>query len=417
MIRDQLSPIALQAHVSQEEIAQALAFSCLSYYTSGEVNERSQLSFRRAWGDHYIVRVPPTGPTIGIHSPGWIAAIWNDGDTCRLLLAVQGLTSASQLTRTTITQGFFSWPIALRGLSGRSGHVYGQFKNQADEIWAAIAAHPQISPILAMPRCAITFVGHSLGAAIAEVMASNLKYNQPQKRVRLIKFASPRIGTRTWAPFSGTAVPMANVLCGRDPIHFFPFRALRLSAGFNFEIDPLAAITFTQHLCRDDNVIKMRREGPGWSVGYGSDGDLLNGLAALGSAGSSNLPESPWFDHHIWSYRLAMMQYCASIRDAMELRFNYLEMPNETQWQFSFQPGRTDWRNWFINAPVESDHLPQSVDQESTAGGGGEDYGHELPPQSVMQTVSDDAGGGGQNWGGMPSALTVAKLPRRRRRF
>jgi len=352
MLSHPLGPVQLQPHISIEEAAQCLAYSCLSYYAGGVLEPRVVTSFERAWGHNTIIHFPITTPLLGTPIVGAIAMIWNDGLFKRVMIAVQGTTDVGQQFRAAVSESLVP-PFALDTMTGRQGAIYRQWNRQANGIWAQILLNPILMAAINTERTVLTFTGHSMGAAVAEVLASNFKQANPHRRVRLCKFASPRIGTRQWYPFIGSSVPTLSVLCGRDPIHFVPAAGLRMSVSF----EPLSSIlpmTFWQSLKRDEVVYRMRRDSPQWTIGYRDDG-LFNEVGAAAWAITAMEPGNPWFDHLISSYRLGMMNFAASANDSLRLRFNYLEMPDENVWQTTFVPGASDWRTWNVVNPIQPD--------------------------------------------------------------
>lgn len=352
MLSHPLGPVQLQPHISMEEAAQCLAYSYLSYYAGSPLEPRVVTAFERAFGHNTIIAFPPTTPALGIPLAGAMAFIWNDGLFKRVLIAIQGMTQTGQIGRANISDCVIP-PFALDALPGRSGHVFRQFKRHADGLWSQIIANPILLAAINTERTVMTFTGHSLGAAVAEILASNFKYANPHRRVRLCKFASPRIGTRSWEPFLNGSSPTLSVVCGRDPIHFVPAVGMRMSIGFNIETT-MNPMNYFQNLRRDHVVYRIRRDSPQWTLGYTNDG-IYNEIGAAAWSLNAIEPGNPWFDHLIASYRLGFMNFAASANDTLRLRFNYLEMPDENTWQRAFYPGANDWRLWNVIDPIQPD--------------------------------------------------------------
>lgn len=380
MISRSMEPVQLQPHISLEEAAQCLAYSCLSYYTDFAIEPRVAQSFERAWGHNTLIKFPKVVGLTGPNTPGFMAFIWNDGTFKRVLIAVQGTTDSSQNANNPVSECLVP-AFRLDGMTGRSGAVYRQWNRLANDVWAQVQAHPVLWAAINTERTVMTFTGHSLGAAVAEVLASNFKQLNPWRRVRLCKFASPRVGTSRWEPFLGTSVPTMSIYCGRDPIHFVPASGLRMDVNLN-PLSGLAPVTIWQNLRRDHVVYRIRRDGPQWTIGFRDDG-LYNEVAAVAWLASAMTPANPWFDHLVSSYRLGMMNFAASINDTLKTRFNYLELPNENIWQSVFVPGSGDWRNWnaidTIQPEAYNPPSNDSIDENGAGGVGGEDIIEPVP--------------------------------------
>lgn len=84
---------------------------------------------------------------------------------------------------------------AWRETSDTKGKVHAGFKDEVDKIWPYVEKYLKSSIVKKTDKVIIT--GHSLGAAMATIVASRVK--QLGKEVSLYNFGSPRVGNHDWA--------------------------------------------------------------------------------------------------------------------------------------------------------------------------------------------------------------------------
>lgn len=85
---------------------------------------------------------------------------------------------------------------AWRNDSETQGEVHAGFKNEVDKLWPAILKQ-LLGKSISKERDTILVCGHSLGAAMATIVASRIK-NEGYKTV-LYTYGSPRVGNFEWA--------------------------------------------------------------------------------------------------------------------------------------------------------------------------------------------------------------------------
>jgi len=357
MLRDRLTPIDLQSHMSIEEAAQACALMYLSYYTEVAWPARCKESYRRAWGLNDILIFQRTGDFGGLHRPGFIAAVWNENHIRRLVIAIHGLTDWRQMTRGewwSINPFFFA-----ENYHG-SGKTAQAYINHANRIWTDIHGNAQLAALLAVPNMNVTFAGHSFGAAIAELLAVRMKVTQPAKMVRLAKFGSPRVGDRAWVDGNARRFPRVNVYCGRDPVHMIPSFAVATTLN---NWNPFE--TWRRPFHPEDSCMNITLDHGGWSVGY-PPGFVASHARMMEDQLRPMTSGNGFYEHDHRSYRMAFMQQAATVQDALELRMNYLEGPTENAWQERFLrgDGRWDFEEFnTISDPPPADHAPGAAAQ------------------------------------------------------
>ncbi len=85
----------------------------------------------------------------------------------------------------------------------------------------------------------LTICGHSLGSALATLLALDMVVNTPYKNLSLITFASPRVGDLHFANFFNNAVPdcerIANI---KDVVTHIPLPPLYIHVGDETIVNP-----------------------------------------------------------------------------------------------------------------------------------------------------------------------------------
>lgn len=328
MISRQLPRITLQQHVAIDEVAQALALTYLAYYNTEPMQPRVLEAYKRAWAFDTLTQFPRKLSG----TPGFNVALWSGEGIKHMHVAIEGTTNLTQLLPHA---GISAWTSGtwLGLIAGVVTTHYGY----AIDILSQLQADTVLGPKLTDQRWVITFTGHSLGAACADVLALRVKVLSPIQRVRLIKFGSPRVGNRAYLNWRERLVPTKSVYCSKDPIHLFP------SSGTGGVIGR----ALFGPIVPSDPVIEevpylMRRDRATWFAGQNSE---VNGypIAYVRSLASGFAPRSSWYDHLIKSYRLAMLNLVSAQRDMLQYRFRYLEHNDENRWQEGFGPGNDVW--------------------------------------------------------------------------
>lgn len=326
MIADQMPRIRMSSHGSFDEMYQALAFTMLSYYSSAVLTSRSIASYARAWGPHDLYQIPSSSSSY----PGATVAVFNSGGPKHVIVAIHGISAISALLPIVLGYGYQFVP-------GCTGAVYLPFLDRANDMWTKLFALPIFAGAVSNDRYVYTFTGHSLGAAMAEIIAARFKAQYPMKSARLIKFASPRVGTYAWRDNRNRDLRTMSVYNRLDPMHFFPYAPQ--------DLNPISAPIsnfIVRNFARDEAPWRMNAAGQSFDTDYVSTNPIYAARLTIGG-GNSVTSASDWYDHYINSYRVRFMTYAALHDDALKYRFNWLEMPDENSWQTLFTPGMRDW--------------------------------------------------------------------------
>lgn len=372
MINQKLSPITVGPDITIPEIAEAFAFSYLAKYCTQDILPRVNLAYTRAWGCDAIYRFPRTTES----RVGMMVGVFTDGELQKLVIGVEGLNNPSGIGLLLNTLESVE-PFTDRG------SVAALYPPIANLLWAMLIASPVVANMLTDNRSIVTFGGHSLGAAVAELMAARLKLLRPTKNVRLVKFASPRVGSGRWInlrPF----VPNVNVLTECDPIHFFPTFA-RNATALGLIVPGNQLRTYTQ----EPEVWRLTVHR-GILRQYLPAGVLAPVRAAVVDTGSTTQDGYKWSDHFADRYRVILMNYAHLSQDQLTWRFNYLEHNDENTWQDLFIPGADVGGFGAVVTTTSTQAGPPSASalQDSTSAGGtvdGGDWGGGQPERATPE--------------------------------
>jgi Lipase (class 3) len=393
MISQRMPRITLGANLSFDQFGQALAFTYLSQYSGSALEPRVFNAYTYAFGATDIVSLAPGTD----NNPGVTLALFRSQQGLQhCLVAIHGATDFPS---------FWSMfaGIGYQTVTGCTGSVFNAFASRAATMWTRLFANADFAAMVASNRTVFTFTGHSLGAAMAEILAYRFKAANPWRDVRCIKFASPRVGTSRWKDNRNPNVKFASIYVDRDPIHHFPVIPSTLTAI----TDPTNGLLL-RNFARDDAPWRLTPRHFAWVNHYTDDG-LLAELHYAGQAVQSITTANPWFDHLPGAYRNMFMNYCAIRPDALKYRFNYLENPDENQWQVLFTPGMREYAAMNVLDVVQPDPVqPISGDVGLIA-----NAPEQVQQVAPMGDTSSGASGGGDDWGG-PRAATISVLPARR---
>lgn len=406
MISRAMPPIDLQASNSMEESAQAMAFTYLSYFNNEAIQPRVLTSYKRAWGCDQIIMFPRSGVT-----PGFVVAIWLTSNLQRMLIAVEGTTSRPQIINVTSITGWTS-RVGIRG------YIYAFMKTHADAIYAQLLAHVTTGPLMIGSKVCVTWTGHSLGAAVADINAVRHKTDRPTMHIRLVKFGSPQVGNATYVNNSENTIPWAGFYVDRDPIHRFP------SSRTLAALSTITTFGLDQGGERDAVVDRLSRESGRITRGYTDEHGTSTHMSDLAELNRPITPGNRWYDHLIGSYRTAFMSYVIQRRDPLYYRFMFLEHNNENRWYYYHQTGARDWLTWNVleeEAPPEVDPPSAQVDAVANSFAAADlnddiGWGQATVPQAIegqTPAVVEDAGAPGA-WG-TPTPRTRVRTMRPRR--
>ncbi|MFY9853856.1 MAG: lipase family protein [Terracidiphilus sp.] len=89
------------------------------------------------------------------------------------------------------------------------------------------------------PNTKLTICGHSLGSALATLLALDVVVNTPYKQPSLITFASPRVGDPHFANFFNAAVPDCDRIANqKDVVTHLPLPPLYIHVGDETVLNP-----------------------------------------------------------------------------------------------------------------------------------------------------------------------------------
>jgi hypothetical protein len=121
--------------------------------------------------------------------------------------------------------------------------MYNSFRVKADIHSARLT--PALAGLLGAvnPKTHLTICGHSLGGALATLLALDVAVNTPCKRPSLITFASPRVGDLHFAHYFNAAVPDCDRIANqKDIVTHLPMPPLYIHVGDETLLNPKNSI-------------------------------------------------------------------------------------------------------------------------------------------------------------------------------
>jgi hypothetical protein len=105
---------------------------------------------------------------------------------------------------------------------------------------------PALAGLLGGAKCKLTICGHSLGSALATLLALDVAVNTPYKQPTLITFASPRVGDTHFANYFNAVVPECYRIANRrDVVTHLPFPPLYIHLEDETQLNPLNTVNPT----------------------------------------------------------------------------------------------------------------------------------------------------------------------------
>ncbi|KAL0568267.1 hypothetical protein V5O48_013727 [Marasmius crinis-equi] len=210
--------------------AQVTTFKPYSFYAAAAY---CQPANTKAWNCGANCNANPTFKPVASGGDGGGVQFWYVGydPTLKTVIVGHQGTDFSEI-EAVITDANF----VLTGLSTSlfpgvpsAVKVHSGFKDaQADTATQVLAAVK--SALSANSANTVTVVGHSLGAAIAHLDALYLRLQLPTTTtVKMISYASPRVGNADFANFIDSKVPMNRINNKKDLVPILPGRFLGFS--------------------------------------------------------------------------------------------------------------------------------------------------------------------------------------------
>jgi len=315
--------------ISDFHAAQCFAFCYLASYNHDAIPARVQLSMSRAWDYDSLLAVPRV---VG-GRPAYTVAIWNNTRVKRVIVAIEGMTSLGQVW--TAQNGWSGVNPA-----GMDGWVQSSFDAHSLTITAELVANAPFMNAITVPGCQLQFSGFSLGAAIAEVLAAKFDKTYADLRVQLYKFASPMVGSGTWANSRQMPGVRWNYYCAYDPIFLLPYGLLRsinrlytvpfANVMFFAPNRPLSNLNFRFEPIEPRNFNNGAR---------GMDENYFNYVDACGMTHATMNERNWWWWHDREQYRAMFCGLVSKLDNHWHYRFRYLEFDDDNQWGQQYRPG------------------------------------------------------------------------------
>lgn len=313
--------------------AQCLAFAMLAYYNTVDFVGRVLTSFQRSYDVTDIRRTQRS--TAG--RPGFITAIFRGDTNQKIIVAIEGTTSPSQLL--AYCREFRSEQMRENG-----PWTYGVFAEYAKQIIALLDLDPLWVEARSIRGVDVVFTGHSLGAAIAKVLAEHYSNVYRTLNVRYCAFASPRVTIPRTDSIPSPHQIGVDVYTEQDAIRNFPFANDGTkrswngsnSLGLQFFDAPLRARMWDQN---------------GYEMGYGLYQLPTSGPDALRQLSRASLAATMFFQHEIKYYRNMMSNVLFRYNDEDLARFNFIELPDNNAWGYRWRDRTAVDSTWLVDMP------------------------------------------------------------------
>lgn len=389
MISAQMQPIRMGTLSDLAPTVEAYMATYLAHYNNAPVSARMLQSYQRAWGVNTITMFP----RVDGGRPGFALLRWFDGAIEKQIVAIEGTSERT------------SWWNRATGVVGSSvvgtftGRYWGTAVTYANQIKAILDATGLFPAILARPNSLVEFAGFSIGAGIAEVLSYVYAAANPNRQFFLYKFGAPRFGNSRWNANRNRRVPVVNVYCHRDPVHFMPATGTRMSFSEGLLANPIV-----ESYERDPVVSTYDLNGIPTSA-YSST--FVGGdIGTIAQYYQTMNADNPWFYHDRHQYRYMFCQNVWVGNDVLAYRLLHLEHNDENSWQTNFRPGRGVQNDMFVlQSPVPDDVVPETPSVIAAA--------QQPPPsQAILPQNAFGGVGGGEDadWNGVQPV--AARRPR-----
>lgn len=171
---------------------ECLSLAYLAYYSTAGISSRSAESYRRAFNIASFTSYDRSEAG----TPAFLLAGFGPFGQDRYTVAIEGTTQLSQL---------LNWrdSVSTSISPGHPGRVYATFFTHAVNVAARLMADVAFADLWANSSAPIIFTGHSLGAAVAQLLAYRFAALNPNRTIKYMKFGSPKVCN---VPVTGTAL-------------------------------------------------------------------------------------------------------------------------------------------------------------------------------------------------------------------
>lgn len=340
MLAEHLPPLFASDGNENSLMGEAWALTHLAYYATSGLTARSTESFKRSYAMDSIAATPrvPGG------RPGFVVSKWDSDDIQKIVIAIEGATDWQQILQ-------ISEATALANFGAVANRrILQLFETYRGEISVQLGLAGVPAWIDSKASARVVFAGHSLGAAMAELLAEGYAALYPNRYVSCYKFGAPRIGNEVHV---NNLLPLYNrlsVYAHTDPIQLIP----------NVGIPRNAAGAFATNL----PVGFLRPDGRG--RGIGDDGlqsspyeslPLDQVIRIIAQVNAASVPSNPWYWHHRNAYRYVISQLFPDRLTMEPLRFRHWELPDENSWGYAYR------RNQGITEAMLAFGAPAPADQ------------------------------------------------------
>jgi len=357
------------------EVSEAFAFTYLAQYCDTPPSARCIESYKRAYDFDEISFIPsmPGGP------PGGLVAIWRGAYRPKVMVAFRGISSWSQLV--PLRTG----PTAV-AYESQPGMVYAPFVANAAALQAALAGNALWTEAWGTRGMPICFAGHSMGGAMADLLADHYQRASFSKVIRCVKFGTPNFASGDFCDRRVRIRKTYNVYTWADPIGYMPTAGVTRSTIIG--VTPSVSVfLFAGQRATESPKLFVDFQGNMAEQFTYSLTSVLADAARLSifPGGRGNI----WWFHLMNTYRYCMLSRAVRNNHPDRWRLVYLEHPDENGWAKSFNLNLDDWASLQTTTPGSPPDASVGLNE------------HEL---RVMETVRmremiDESQGGGSSVG------------------
>lgn len=372
--------------VTVEQEMECHALSLLSKYNTETIQPRVLQSFQRAFAISSIVMTArvPNG------RPGFLISYSTTENVKKVTVAIESSESVSQYL------GFSVHPESTT-YTGNAGRVFEPWGNYATAIATLLTGNATFMTFLNQPNVDVFITGHSMGGAVAELVAERLAPLLTRGYPTLVQFGAPRVGNQRYVDNRNAMIRRRSIYCNEDPVHWFPMlTSHNFIGGFTS-----VGVAFTLFV-PDPGAFKRDRLG----VRLGSvRSGIFHPLPQLLLDLQKPFDESNrWYDHLAFSYRTMYSNLAAQVGGRHRDRYLPLEFNDDNQWQVQFRPGDIASPGWSTLGtqpdpidPLDNSDLLDTIRQRATP---------------IRDTDGEGYGGG---WDETPAPRPLSSVIGRRR--
>ncbi len=315
MIYESLTPLPNEHPIGAPFLGECFSLILVASNNGFGGNGNSSVSLQRsyAWDSFQVL------PRVADAAPCTVIAKRLTGKAKRITVAIEGTHSLAQIMGNWTDGALAVWHTGFP-------LTYKPFNDRASEVYAALVAAGFNTLLDDNPEAQVIFSGHSLGAAIAELLCYYYRSLKPFINYQLWKFGSPKVGTGAWRTSVDETLYDTSFYTEVDPMSLFPnYLPPRGVATYLLPVVNLGLLS--------GDRFKWRARPNGSTGGSGYFDDIQNAMSqARLLTHDVTDPGNPWYWHRVNGYRYTITQMLNRQAGLEGARFRYVEAPTENNW-------------------------------------------------------------------------------------